>query len=150
MRRGEDVYYLDTSALVKRYVEEPGSETVDRIYSEAYRGVAVVAFSYWNIAEAAVVFDKYKRRLGLDAGSLLKTLLREVKTLSRLNRVVVVGISPSILKSAVKLVLNHHIYVADAIQIASAHRSGSSRFVTGDKALATVAEVEGLEVIHID
>ena len=37
--RAEEIYYLDTSALVKRYVEEPRSETVDSIYEDAYRGV---------------------------------------------------------------------------------------------------------------
>ena len=59
---GSECYYLDTSALVKRYVKEPGSEIVDRIYTKAYRGLAVIAASYWNITEAAVVFDKYERR----------------------------------------------------------------------------------------
>ncbi len=53
---GSECYYLDTSALVKRYVKEPGSEVVDKIYAKAYRGIAVIAISYWNIAEAAVVF----------------------------------------------------------------------------------------------
>ena len=33
-----ECYYLDTSALVKRYVEEPGSEVVDKIYAKAYKG----------------------------------------------------------------------------------------------------------------
>ncbi len=41
-----ECYYLDTSALVKRYVKEPGSEVVDRIYTKAYRGIAVIAISY--------------------------------------------------------------------------------------------------------
>ncbi len=148
MMRGEDVYYFDTSALVKRYVSEPGSDAVDRVFSDAYRGVAAIAFSYWNIAEATVVFDKYERRLGLDARNLLKTLLREVKTLAKLYRVIVVGISPSILRSAVNLVLKHHVYIADALQIVSAHKSRSNRFVTGDKTLAAIAEAEGLEVLY--
>ena len=148
MTWSEDVYYFDTSALVKRYVSEPGSEVVDEIFKGAYRGINVIAFSYWNMAEAAVVFDKYERRLGLDARNLLKTLLREVKTLVRLRRIVVVGISPSILRSAINLVLKHHVYIADALQIVSAHKSRSSRFVTGDKTLATIAEAEGLEVLY--
>ncbi|BES82246.1 hypothetical protein [Pyrodictium abyssi] len=32
MRSGE-VYYLDTSALVKRYLDEPGSNTVDALFA---------------------------------------------------------------------------------------------------------------------
>jgi len=79
------VYYLDTSALVKRYVSGLGSDVVDEIFSNAYRGLNVLAFSYWNIAEAAVVFDKYGRRLGLNARNLLRNLLREARTLAKLN-----------------------------------------------------------------
>ncbi|MGC9149373.1 MAG: type II toxin-antitoxin system VapC family toxin, partial [Sulfolobales archaeon] len=67
-----EIYYLDTSAIVKRYVAEPGSEVVDEVFRDAYRGSAVISFSSWNIAEAAVVFDKYSRILGLDARGLLK------------------------------------------------------------------------------
>jgi len=43
--------------LVKRYVEEPGSEIIDTIYKDAYRGIKRLSLSYWNIAEAVVVFN---------------------------------------------------------------------------------------------
>uniref|UniRef100_A0A7J3X843 PIN domain-containing protein n=1 Tax=Thermofilum pendens TaxID=2269 RepID=A0A7J3X843_THEPE len=142
------MYYLDTSALVKRYVEEPGSRVVDEIYRSAYKGVAVLAFSYWNIAEAAAVFDKYERKLGLEARELLRNLLRESATLSRLRRLVLVSVSPSLLQASVKLVLKHHIYVADALQVASAKSLNSYRFVTGDRDLARVAENEGLKALY--
>ncbi len=42
----EEVYYLDTSALVKRYVYERGSELIDRLFSRAYRGISTISFSY--------------------------------------------------------------------------------------------------------
>ena len=35
-------YYLDTSALVKRYVDEPGCRIVDNLSSEAHRGVSII------------------------------------------------------------------------------------------------------------
>ena len=145
----EEICYLDTSALVKRYVEEPGSRVVDEVFNDAYRGVKTISFSYWNIAEATVVFDKYERRLGLNAKKLLHDLLREVKTLVKLHRLVLVGIDPTILRDSIKLVLKHHIYVADALQIVSANRSGSKLFVTGDKELAQVAKTEGLNTIYL-
>jgi predicted nucleic acid-binding protein len=144
----EEVYYLDTSALVKRYVSEPGSNVVDNIFSGCYRGVGKISFSYWNVAEAAVVFDKYERRLGLNARELLRNLLREMKTLTRLHRLIIVEISPRILKETVKLVLKHHIYVADALQIATALKVKGSVFVTGDRDLARIAEAEKLRVLY--
>ncbi|RLG86748.1 MAG: VapC toxin family PIN domain ribonuclease [Thermoprotei archaeon] len=143
------MYYLDTSALVKRYVSKPSSDIVDRIFSECYRGISRISFSYWNVAEAAVVFDKYERRLGLSAKRLMRDLLREMRTLARLHRLVVVDVSPKVLRGSVKVVLKHHIYVADALQIASATMARSSIFVTGDRDLAKVAEDEGLKVIYV-
>jgi predicted nucleic acid-binding protein len=47
-----EIYYLDTSALVKRYVVEPGSEAVDMVFRDTYRGLTAVSRSSWNIAEA--------------------------------------------------------------------------------------------------
>ncbi len=120
MTMNEEVYYLDTSALVKRYVSEPGSSVVDNVFSKCYRGISKISFSYWNMAEAAVVFNNYERRLGLYARELLRNLLREMKTLAKLHRLVIVEISPRIHKETIKLVLKHHIYVTDALQLASA------------------------------
>ncbi len=145
----DDVYYLDTSALVKRYVSEPGSGEVDDIFSRCYRGLSKISFSYWNIAEASVVFDKYGMRLGLNTRKLMLNLLREVKTLTKLRRLMIVEVSPRVLRETIKFILKYHIYVADAIQIASAIKVGSRIFVTGDKDLARVAEAEKLEVIYI-
>ena len=41
----EEAYYLDTSAIVKRYAVEPGSEVVDGVLRNAYRGLAILSFS---------------------------------------------------------------------------------------------------------
>ena len=59
---GEDeLTYLDTSALVKKYLEEPGSRIVDSLFEDAYTGVRTPVFSKWNLGEAAGVFDKYRK-----------------------------------------------------------------------------------------
>jgi len=51
----EEICYLDTSAIVKRYVSEAGSEVVDELFKYAYRGMKILSISYWNIAEIAAV-----------------------------------------------------------------------------------------------
>jgi uncharacterized protein len=88
---------MDTSALVKRYIDEHGSEIVDNIYKDAYQGIKRLSFSYWNIAEAVIVFDKYAKRLGVDAKEIVRYMLRESITLSRLNRLITVSVNPSVL-----------------------------------------------------
>jgi predicted nucleic acid-binding protein len=145
----KEIYYFDTSAIVKRYVVESGSEVVDGVFRDAYRGLVVIAFSSWNIAEAAVVFDKYSRILGLDAMGLLKNMMREMRILSRLHMLRVVGIIPRLIRDSIQLVFKYHIYIADALQIASAKAINSSKFLTGDKRLAEIAEQESLQYIYI-
>ncbi len=108
---------------------EPGSDVVDEIFARCYRGLSKLSFSHWNIAEAAVVFDKYEKRLGLNARSLPLNLLREVKTLARLRRLILVDVSPKVLRQAVRLVLKHHIYMADALQLMPAAKVGSNVIV---------------------
>lgn len=142
-------YYLDTSALVKRYVKEPGSEVVDEVFMRAHAGEASIALSYWNIGEAAVVFDKYERRTGLDATAIFHTMLRELRMLARARYAILVGVTPRILRESIILVLKHHVYIADALQVTSAKRAKARKFLTGDEELARVARAEGLETIYL-
>ncbi len=142
-------YYLDTSALVKRYVTEPGSSIVDRVFEKAHRGDVVVVFSYWNIGEAAVVFDKYERKLGLEARKIFQTMLKELKMLCRARSAVIVDITPRTIREAVRLVFKYHIYIADALQVASAKKANTQKFLTGDRKLAEISEAEGLETIYL-
>ena len=145
----ESNYYLDTSALVKRYVEEPYTEVVDNIFSEAYRGVSRISLSYLNIGESIVVFDKYQRRIGLNGKQLAKNMLREMKTLSKLQMVKIMGITPRILSESIRIILKHHIYLADALQIPSAKKTKATSFVTGDRKLAEIAKKKGLKTIYL-
>ena len=57
------ILYLDTSSLVKLYVEEPGSPGVRAIVDEA----EVVATSVVACAEAAAAFARRKRERGTSA-----------------------------------------------------------------------------------
>ena len=141
-------YYLDTSALVKRYVAEEGTSLVDEIYKGAYKGVNSIFFSYWNVAEVAVVFDKYQRTLGLDPHALMESFLRETKTLISLNRLELIAVDQKIMERSIKLIFKYHIYVADALQVVSAGVR-DSQFVTADRGLAETARKEGLSVIVV-
>jgi len=146
--RGRRIY-LDTSALVKRYVIEPGTGTIDSIYKEAHEGYVTIGFSLWNIGEASVVFDKYERMGLIDSGrKLLEKLLGETRLLISLESLKLIDITLDIVLESVKLVLKHHVYVADALQIASA-KKGFNEFVTADRKLAEVAKAEKLITVLV-
>ncbi|MCX8183311.1 MAG: type II toxin-antitoxin system VapC family toxin [Crenarchaeota archaeon] len=140
-------YYLDTSAIVKRYVEEYGSRTVDDLFNKAHKGSVTIVFSYWNVGEAAVVFDKYGEKLGLESTGVFRMMLRELRMLLRTRSAILVNVTPKIIRESVKLVFNHHLYVADAVQIVSAKQMDARMFVTGDARLAEASMAEGLETL---
>ena len=58
----EQVVYLDSSSLVKRYITEVGTENVDKIYDRSQANEIKIAFNIWNIGEAIGVFDRYFSR----------------------------------------------------------------------------------------
>jgi len=146
--RGRRIY-LDTSALVKRYVIEPGTETVDSIYKKAHEGYVTIGFSLWNIGEASVVFDKYERMGLIDSGrKLLEKLLGETRLLLSLESLKLIDITLDIVLESIKLVFKHHVYVADALQIVSA-KKGFNEFVTADRKLAEVAKAEKLITVLV-
>jgi uncharacterized protein len=138
------VQYLDSSALAKRYVEEKGSDKMDRISEAAEKGEESVFFSTWNAGELAVVFDKYEREGLLEAKPVMMTFLEEMKRLGKSRAAEMVPVSGSLIAQAVTLTLKRRVYVADALQVVSCQTVTGAGFLTADRRLASIGEDEGL------
>ncbi len=139
--------YLDSSAVVKRYVLEPGSDLVSRIYEEALDGKLTLSFSLWNVGEVLGVLDKYYRRGQLteqDYRSARLQFMYEVLKLLRLRVLRIVPVRVRLLAQTWSLVEKYHIYEADALQIASAKAVNAEKLCTADKGLYEVAVKEGM------
>ncbi len=54
--------YIDTSAFVKRYHIEAGSEKVNYIFREGMNGKRTIYLSYWVISETINAIDKHRNR----------------------------------------------------------------------------------------
>ena len=136
--------YLDTSAIVKRYVIEEESQQVDTIYNKAHSGQIKIGFSIWNIGEVAVVLDKYEKRGILrNPKTVFSKFIGETRLLIKLNQLKLIPLNIKIIIKAIEYVFKHGIYVADAVQLASAKEFDG--FLTYDKRLIQVAEAEGLK-----
>lgn len=147
------IVYLDSSAIVKRYVEEKGSGTVRRVYASAYSGDVILALSAWNVGEVLGVLDKYQRRGWLSEGSYaraLRAFAGETSRLIKLGAMKLVPIRAAILIASWSLALKYHVYQADALQIASARHAKADAFYTGDRELADIASSEGLKVVNLE
>jgi len=137
---------LDTSAIVKRYVIEEESASVDALYEEAHAGKLRIGFSIWNIGEVAVVLDKYERRkITKDAKAIFMKFIGETRLLVKLNQLKLIPLNVELLAKAIGYVFKHGIYLADAVQLASAKEFEA--FLTYDRKLARIAEMEGLKLL---
>ena len=142
--------YLDSSALIKRYVKEKDSEVVKALYKGAYSGKLKLITNLWNVGEALGVFDRTRRRGLMDEKTydfVRRALLADIKRLSRLGVLDLVPVHSTLLADSWGIIQKYHIYQADALQLVSAKYEAVEEFYTADKRLHKVALEEGLNSI---
>ncbi len=150
--------YVDSSALIKRYIREPGSDALKRRLNEAslhHPGVFISVVGY------AEILATFARRLRENPQLKTQTeLLREQFRDDWLFELTQVELAEGVLEFIDGLVERHPLKGADAIHLASAlwmrdalrlgkHFGPISRsltFATSDKQLKNAALSEGLEV----
>ena len=105
------IVYLDSSAIVKRYVKESGSELVRGYYLKAYSGELKLSYSFWNIGEVLGAFDRARQGHRLDEDSfriVRERFLLETRRVAKLGIAVIVPVKTRILMEAWKLIEGHH------------------------------------------
>lgn len=143
----EQKVYLDSSALVKRYVNEDGTDIVDSIFKDANLRNTVICASLWNIGEVIGVFDRYDRQKIVKRTEVLDKFLNEIKRLSSDGLFEVVDINSALIEEAAAYVIRYHIYIADALQIASCKSKNCNKFFTSDRNLNDAAKKERIESV---
>ena len=148
-----DQLYLDTSAIVKRYIEESGSALVADIFGAAEQELVLLQFSLWNIGEVIGVLDSYQRRGWITEAEhrhAVSNLAAESVKLVRLGVLSVLAVQHRYLVDTWKLIQRYHIYQADALQTVTATANNASALITADAELQKVALSEGLPALHVE
>jgi len=148
----EQTVYLDSSAIVKRYIKEPGSELVRSFYLKAYSGDIKLSYSIWNIGEVLGVIDRARRTDRLDENSfrIVKArFLNETRSATKLGLAAVCPVRTRILVETWRLIEKHHVYEADALQVATAKHLNAGEFLTADYILHEMAQKENLHSIQV-
>src|SRR2546422_11090264 len=63
-------FLLDANAVLKRYVSEPGSVIVTKVFGAADSGQASLVYSLWTLGECLGVLDRLHRQGRLPARGL--------------------------------------------------------------------------------
>jgi len=143
-------FYFDTSAIVKRYRKEVGSEILDKMFERKELGFTI---SFWSILEFIVAFSTRIRREELSREALDAVVSRFLKDV--LDRFAITSVNDELVASATPLATKHALPSADCLQLASAiHLKKALEptkeelvLICSDKDLCKAAEEEGVEFI---
>lgn len=142
-------YYLETSALVKLYVREPGTERVLALANRAAENrLAILALAQVELRSAVRKRERNGEIPGLVATHLLDAFRRHLE-----SRFVTQKVTDFVLDVASMLVDRYALRAYDAIQLAgySALKSSAGTdvpvFVCSDQALLAAAYQEGMPTL---
>jgi predicted nucleic acid-binding protein len=145
-------YYLDASALVKRYADEPGSSWIEQITDPHAQNTVLLAEI--TLAEVtAALAAKHRAPGGITREQMERILSRFLQDCDELF--LLLPVDRVVIDLAVELAQNHRLRGYDAVQLATALVTGEvlkSRdlaapvFVAGDADLLTAARANNLNV----
>lgn len=150
-------YYFDTSALVKYYVIETGTQWVRELIEERSndKWINVISTSALTWAEAISAFARRQRNKDISTGlyaALIARFLRDGRA-----RYARLPVNDAAINLAVELIQRHPLRAYDAVQLATALRLNQVMhenwlppltFVSADAVLCQTAEAEGITAVN--
>ena len=142
------VYYLDTSALVKLYVREPGTEQMLRLADPA-GGHALALLGLTRVEFRSAV--RQRERAGDVAEDIADNLIDSMDE-HLANFFLVQPLTDLVIEEAAALLDRHALKAYDAVQLAGcimlrARLGRHATFVCSDRQLVRAAEDEGMTVL---
>lgn len=142
-------YFLDTSAVVKIYHQETGSDQILPIYR---RGDIIVISELSKVEFASTVHKKL--RTGEITGEILNAVTNRFST-DCSERFIVIHVASLIVESALEIMNTHgrtsHLFALDALQIATLLMIAEAdiTFVCADKRLTALVKKMGTAVLEL-
>ncbi len=145
-----NAYFLDTSALVKRYVREIGSDWILSITDPATDNDLAISQITWVEVHSAFARRLRDGSLSAQRFDLIAQKVREDFE----NEYRVIDVDQTLIETATELVMQHPLRAYDSVQLASALRFQSTTlvsvpntqliFVSADNRLLDIAQSAGL------
>ena|SRR5947208_1034694 len=129
--------FVDSSALAKRYVDEPGSDRVDAILETATAlGVSVLC-----ISEIVSALCRRRREGPLSRAQYARAKSALVQDIADAS---VIALTEAVVGRAVRLLERWPLRSSDALHIAAAAEWACDLFVSADRRQTTAARAYGL------
>jgi len=145
--------YLDTSAFLKEFSEEPKSEIIHRIFEMCRRERVTIVTSRWTINESISALEK-KRRKGeitsSERDTVIFTLLITVDQLIDRNQIFATRLTNEVLQSSTVIITDKQLSADDALHLFSAIFGKCDALVLADGRFARLAkDGEDFEIFNI-
>ena len=130
--------FFDSSAFAKRYVEEEGSEAVERLCCKATElGLSVIC--------TPEIISALNRRFR--EGSLSRSSYQEAKTrfFTEVADAIIVHLVPAVVAEAIKLLEGNAVRALDALHVACALQWKAELFVSSNQRQLNAAKKAGLQ-----
>jgi predicted nucleic acid-binding protein len=129
--------FFDSSAYAKRYIEEPGSQTVDKLCMAATE----FALNIVCLPEIISVLNRWVRERVLTPRhyqEVKERLLEEVQD------IVIINLTPSVISTCTAILEHSPVRAMDALHIACAVQWDAELFVSADRRQISAARKAGL------
>jgi predicted nucleic acid-binding protein len=133
---------VDSSSFAKRYVQEIGSEELERFLEDA----SELAFAVVLVPE---IISGLNRRLRDHILSLVDYRAVKKQLLNDVSDATVLQITPSVVSRSVKLLENNSLHAMDSLHVACALEWKADLFITSDRRQFMAAKNSGLHVEYI-
>lgn len=146
-----NLLYLDTSALIKKYIQETGSGWLSELLlTEPQPSIYT---SHLTVVEASCAFARRRREGTISQELHLKYLA--ILQYDSEHHYKLMDVTPEIIKTASELANRHPLRAYDAIHLATGLLLNENlknmdkthiQFISSDKRLLDMAQAEGLQV----
>ncbi len=145
--------YIDTSAYVKEYHDEPGSEIVHSIFENARNGLEVIIISLWTISETINTMDRHFMRHELteeEYNKVLGAIFSDMLEMLENKNLKIVEMDTNLVKLSWEYISSEHLSAADSLHLVTAIKSKVDKFYAADKKLIDATRNKNLNAIDVE
>lgn len=144
---------MDSSAFVKEFSEETGSEIAHRLFSDCEKGRIELVTSHWTIGESIAAVDRKFRKRELteeQRDTIIVTLIGRTTELANKKHLTIVTLNQNFVTASWKYITSNHLSADDALHLVSYLVTECDIFAASDKYLVAVTKKEGIESYNIE
>lgn len=112
--------FLDTSAYLKEFAKERGSDAISVLFELCENGKVQLAISEWAINEGLAAIDRKHRRGEItleERDKIIPEVLRKTRSLTLTTNFILIPVDSAAVSSSARLITERHLSADDSLQL---------------------------------